>query len=129
MIDQRIDASCPGDMITEETKASETGNGFKGPEPVEESAEHYSDASCPAGEPRKSALRLLRLLLGRLILRACPSGSEVNVCEGCHLRALCKCAHEDFRAAATVERRFWAIMAFSAGLVLVYALISFLRAA
>jgi hypothetical protein len=99
-----------------------------GPGPLE-NTESSSDGCGLAGQRRKSGFHSLRLLLGRLILRACPSGSKVQVCEGCHLRPLCKCAQEHFRAAAAVEGKFWALIALAAGLALLYALISSLRPA
>jgi len=58
--------------------------------------------------------------LGRLILRICSSGRKECRNESCQLRALCKCAMDDFRAATVVERRVWVILAACGGAVLLY---------
>lgn len=54
--------------------------------------------------------RWLGIFLGRLVLRVCPENRPEEPCDGCHLRALCKCAQDDFTAAARVEKRVWAVL-------------------
>ena len=70
--------------------------------------------------------RWLRLLLGRQILRVCPSAPKIAACTGCRFRALCKCAHDEILEAVAVENRCWAVLAVCGAAVLVYVLVSFL---
>ena len=73
------------------------------------------DQNCPDAVSQRSGGNLWtawpKVFLGRLVLRVCPSGRAEEPCEGCELRALCKCAQEDFAAAARVERTVWAALA------------------
>jgi len=80
------------------------------------------------GVPVQSSRRRhwLSLFLGRVISRVCPSVPAIGECTGCRLRALCKCAQDDFLAAARVENRVWAVVAACAVVILLYALGHFL---
>jgi len=71
--------------------------------------------------------RGLAWLLGTLVLRSCPAARNVQTCEGCHLRVLCRCAQEDFRAGVAVERRVWAVLTVCAGVLIMYAAYCFLH--
>jgi hypothetical protein len=83
---------------------------------------HGAASSCPAGldqhGPDTASRRSGRsrwtgwpkIFLGQTILRVCPSGRSEEPCEGCELRALCKCAQTDFLQAARVERTVWAVL-------------------
>jgi hypothetical protein len=66
-----------------------------------------------------------KVLFGRLVLRVCPSGKQVCRHKNCHLRAFCKCAQAEWRAAGVMENRFWAVLAACAAALILY---SFLRA-
>ena len=55
--------------------------------------------------------RWLGIFLGRLVLRVCPANRPAEPCDGCHLRALCRCAHDNHVEAARVEARVWAVIA------------------
>lgn len=63
-----------------------------------------------AGNPQPIRRRWVGLFLGRLLLRICPKDVPNEPCDGCQLRALCKCAQEDFTEAARVERRVWMVL-------------------
>ena len=69
--------------------------------------------ACPAAPTSVQGFRprWLGAFLGRLVLRVCPENRPEEPCDGCHLRALCKCAQDDFLAAARIERRVWAVLA------------------
>jgi len=69
----------------------------------------------------------LRLFLGRQVLRLCAKGSAVEICDGCGLRPLCKCANDQLEEAAAIERRVWAVLAVSGAAVILCAAVSFLR--
>ena len=86
-----------------------------------------TDATDPVRE-RRIWPRWAGLLCGKLILRVCPSAPRKGeVCEGCRLRVLCKCAYEDYLAAAAVERRFWVVLAACGATTILVALIALLR--
>ena len=72
------------------------------------------DENCPEAVLQRGGRNLWtawpKVFLGRLVLRVCPSGRAEEPCEGCELRALCKCAQDDFAAAARVERTVWAVL-------------------
>lgn len=76
---------------------------------------------------RFAASRWLCSLLARQFLRFCPVRDRVEICEGCHLRALCKCAQEDILAASAGERRFWFALAVSGAVAILLALFALLR--
>ena len=85
------------------------------------------DATDPVGE-RRIWPRWAGLLCGKLILRVCPSAPKKGeVCEGCRLRVLCKCAYEDYLAAMAVERRFWILLAACGAMTIVIALLALLK--
>lgn len=71
--------------------------------------------------------RWLELFLGRQLLRFCPEAKQIEDCEGCELRALCGCAHQEFLQAAAVERRVWAVLVGCGGAVILYAVCCSLR--
>jgi len=77
-----------------------------------------AEAVLSLDSPEASAPTWLNLLLGQLLLRACPCGSKVDACPGCQVGPLCHCAHGHLRAAARVEARFWLVLALTAGLAL-----------
>lgn len=54
--------------------------------------------------------RWLGVFLGRMVLRVCPQNIPEEPCEGCHLRALCKCAQDNFLEAASIEKKVWAVL-------------------
>ena len=58
---------------------------------------------------------------GQIILDTCPANRTRDDCEGCHLRALCRCAYADFRAAGAREQRVWVVLALSATVTILYA--------
>ena len=62
----------------------------------------------------------LNVLIGRLVLRICPSGKKVCRHESCHLRVFCKCAQAEWRAAGVMESRFWAVLAACAAALILY---------
>lgn len=64
--------------------------------------------------------------LGSLALRACPIARDSEICKGCHLRALCKCAQEDFLARSTSERWIWLVLTLCGGVSVLYAAWCFL---
>jgi hypothetical protein len=78
-----------------------------------------SDNALPAFIPQ-----WLGLFLGKQFLRFCSSGSKYETCEGCDLRAMCKCAHEQMLQAAAIERKVWAMLASCGGAVILYAVVS-----
>lgn len=53
--------------------------------------------------------------LGRLVLRVCSSGRQECSSENCQLRVFCRCAREDFEAAAAIETRWYVVLAICAG--------------
>lgn len=62
------------------------------------------------GNPEPIRSSWLGLFLGRLLQRVCPKNVPNEPCDGCQLRALCKCAQEDFAGAVRVERRVWMVL-------------------
>ena len=76
-----------------------------------------------AESPQPSQPTWLNLLTGRLVLRACPCGSNLDACKVCQLGPLCHCAHGHLRSAAVIESRFWLTVALIVGVVL-YTLLS-----
>ncbi len=58
---------------------------------------------------------------GQIILDTCPADRTSDDCEGCHLRALCKCAYTDFLASAATEQRVWIVLALSGAVTILYA--------
>ena len=102
----------------EATKAALAEGVRPGPH-CSETREREADNALPAFVPR-----WLGLFLGRQFLRFCSSGSKFEVCEGCDLRAMCKCAHEQMLKAAAVERKVWAMLASCGAAVILYAVVS-----
>ena len=70
--------------------------------------------------------RWLGIFLGRIILRVCPDNRPSEPCEGCHLRALCKCAQDHHFEAAAIEMKVWTmLLAASLGALLLWLFWSF----
>lgn len=88
-----------------------------------------SDAARPgcADESSPAAAGWLRLFLGRQVLRLCSKGSAVEICDGCGLRPLCKCATDQIAEAQAIERRVWVALSVAGGAVILYAVISFVQ--
>ena len=72
----------------------------------------------PTGPPDSCAPTRWNLLLGRLLLRACPCGSNLDACPGCQVRPWCRCAHGHTGSATAVEAHFWWLLALLLGQVL-----------
>jgi len=70
-------------------------------------------STCATGPTSRKVFgpRWLGIFLGQLVLRVCPENRPEEPCDGCQLRALCKCAQDDFAAAARIEKRVWAVLA------------------
>lgn len=83
-------------------------------------AKNESSAGRSQPGPRIAQPRWWQQQTGRLVLRACPSGDKPDACEGCQLRALCRCAHEDWQKACRLESRFWAVIAICGVAVFLY---------
>jgi hypothetical protein len=62
---------------------------------------------------------------GQVILDASPMSRSVDGCEGCHLRAFCRCAYADFLAAGAREQRVWVVLALTAAVTILYVVSSF----
>jgi hypothetical protein len=62
---------------------------------------------------------------GQIILDATPASRSIDGCEGCHLRAFCRCAYADFLAAGALEQRVWVVLALTAAVTILYVVGSF----
>lgn len=62
--------------------------------------------------------RWLLRLTGRALVKGCPR--KIVICEECHLRALCKCAHDDFVAGVGTENKVWNVICICALAAIVY---------
>lgn len=59
----------------------------------------------------------------QLILRMDRSAAKVVACGSCHRRPLCKCVHDNHRKARALEETFWVVLAVSAAVTVLLALI------
>lgn len=84
-----------------------------------------AEAACPVEPAREPTLwpHWLGILCGRLITRICPSGKNVDVCDGCRLRVYCRCAQDEFEKATILERRLWVALAVCGAGVILYCLL------
>ena len=62
---------------------------------------------------------------GQIVLDTCSGNRTSDACEGCHLRALCRCAYADFLGASAREQRVWIVLALSAAVTILYAVYCF----
>ena len=66
--------------------------------------------------------RWLLRLTGRAVVTACPR--KHLICDGCHLRVLCRCAHSDFVAGVGSENKVWNVIFVCAFVAIVYVVIA-----
>jgi hypothetical protein len=76
-------------------------------------------------QPKVSSPSRLARLLGLVVLRACPAACNLSTCQDCHLRALCKCAQQDFEASTALEQKIWAGLTLCVVIAVLYAIYCF----
>lgn len=72
--------------------------------------------SAPRGGPSPEIppnrfIRMVKMVLGSLILRVCPEKPHACANVRCHLRPLCACAAAELRTARQLEGRVWITVA------------------
>jgi hypothetical protein len=72
---------------------------------------------------RPQRLEQLTKLFGLL---ARPSQRDFRTCDQCHLRVICKCAQENFRADVAFEQKVWTVLSVCGAVSVLYAAYSFL---
>lgn len=93
------------------------------PEGLAQSIKAYAETRTKSSFARRILPRWLGQFAGQSILRVCPAAHREDPCAGCELRVLCRCAQEDFNAAARVERRVWIVLAACGALVIFYCIL------